>query len=76
MISEKTKKWLKAAGIRAGKTMAQAAVALLPAAAAITAVDWPTVIGTATLAGVASLLTSAATGLPEINTEKIEREEK
>ena len=71
MVSEKTRKWLKAAGIRAGKTMAQTAVALLPAAATITAVDWVTVIGTAALAGVVSLLTSVA-GLPEVK----EREEK
>lgn len=63
-ISEKTKKWLKAAGIRAVKTMAQTAVALLPAAATITQVDWLTVIGTAALAGVASVITSLA-GLPE-----------
>jgi len=69
MISEKTKKWLKAAGIRAGKTMAQTAVALLPAAATITAVDWVTVIGTAALAGIASLLTSVA-GLPEVKENK------
>ena len=64
-MNEKTKRWLKAAGIRAGKTMAQTAVALLPAAATITAVDWITVLGTAALAGVASLLTSIA-GLPEV----------
>ena len=69
MMNEKTKKWLKAAGVRAGKTMAQTAVALLPAAATITAVDWITVIGTAALAGVASLLTSVA-GLPEVKEEK------
>ncbi|MEY8283206.1 holin [Lachnospiraceae bacterium 50-23] len=56
--------WAKAAGIRAVKTMAQTAVAMLPAAAAITAVDWGTVIGTAALAGIASLLTSIG-GLPE-----------
>lgn len=64
-MSEKTKSWLKAAGIRAVKTTAQAAVALLPAAATISAVDWATVLGTAALAGVASLLTSLA-GLPEV----------
>ena len=69
MISEKTRKWLKAAGIRAGKTMAQTAVALLPAAATITAVDWVTVIGTAALAGIVSLLTSVA-GLPEVKENK------
>lgn len=67
-MSEKTKKWLKAAGIRALKTMAQTAVALLPAAATITQVDWLTVIGTAALAGVASVITSVA-GLPEVEEE-------
>ncbi len=64
-ISEKTKKWLKAAGIRAVKTMAQTVVALIPAAATITQVDWLTVIGTAALAGVTSVITSLA-GLPEL----------
>lgn len=67
-ISEKTKKWLKAAGIRAVKTMAQTVVALIPAAATITQVDWLTVIGTAALAGVASVITSLA-GLPEAKEE-------
>lgn len=57
--------WWKKAGVRAGKTMAQTALAMLPAAATITAVDWGTVIGTAALAGVASFLTSLA-GLPEL----------
>lgn len=65
-MSDKTKKWIKAAGVRAAKTMAQTAVAMLPAAATITAVDWRTVIGTALLAGVASILTSLA-GLPELD---------
>ena len=65
MISKKTRKWLKAAGIRAGKTMTQTAVALLPTAATITAVDWATVIGTVALVGIASLLTSVA-GLPDV----------
>ncbi|WP_148459013.1 holin [Anaerostipes faecis] len=58
------KKWGKAAGVRAVKTMAQTAVAMMPAAATITAVDWKTVAGTAVLAGVVSVLTSVA-GLPE-----------
>ena len=65
-MDEKMKKWLKAAGIRAGKTMAQSALAMLPAAATITEVNWAVVIGTAVLAGVASLLTSVA-GLPELD---------
>lgn len=60
-----TVQWVKAAGIRAIKTFAQSAIALLPAAAMITAVDWKTVLGTAALAAVASLLTSIA-GLPEV----------
>ena len=59
------KQWAKAAAVRAVKTMAQGAVALIPAAATITAVDWKVTIGTAALAGVASLLTSVA-GLPEV----------
>ena len=60
------KVWIKAAGIRAAKTMAQTAVALLPATATISAVDWKVVVGTAALAGVAPVLTSLA-GLPEID---------
>lgn len=64
-MSKKSKLWWKAAGIRAIKTVAQTAVAMLPAAATISAVDWRTVVGTAALAGVVSLLTSVA-GLPEI----------
>lgn len=62
------KLWLKAAGIRAVKTMAQTAVAMLPVAATIAEVDWLTVAGTAALAAVASLLTSLA-GLPEVKAE-------
>ncbi|WP_276855454.1 holin [Enterocloster lavalensis] len=65
-MSDKTKKWIKAAGVRAAKTMAQTAVAMLPVAATITAVDWQTVAGTAALAGVVSILTSLA-GLPELD---------
>ena len=53
------KEWARAAGVRAVKTMAQTAVAMLPAAATITAVDWKTVVGTAALAGVASILRRA-----------------
>jgi len=59
------KDWLRAAGIRALKTMAQTAVAMIPAAVTIMAVDWATVAGTALLAGVMSVLTSLG-GLPEV----------
>lgn len=63
--STDTKQWFKAAGIRAVKTTAQAAVALIPAAATIMQVDWATVAGTALLAGMVSMFTSIA-GLPEV----------
>ncbi len=63
--SVETKEWLRAAGVRAVKTVAQGALAMLPAKAAIYEVDWLVVGGTALLAGVASLLTSLA-GLPEV----------
>lgn len=59
------KEWMKAAGIRAVKTAAQTAVAMIPVAVTIAQVDWKTVIGTAALAGITSLLTSLA-GLPEV----------
>lgn len=61
-----SKEFWKATGIRALRTMAQTAVAMLPAAATITDVDWMVVAGTAALAGVTSILTSIATGLPEV----------
>ena len=61
-------RWLRAAGIRAVKTFAQTCVALIPAAATIVAVDWKTVLGTAALSAVASMLTSIA-GIPEVESE-------
>ena len=67
-MSNYFERWAKAAAIRALKTMAQTAVALLPASATISGVDWRVVIGTAALAGVASLLTSIK-GLPEVEGE-------
>lgn len=60
--------WGKAAGVRAVKTIAQTALAMIPTAATITAVDWKVVLGTAALAGIASLLTSVV-GLPELKKE-------
>lgn len=59
------KNFWKAAGFRALRTVCQAALAMIPAAATITAVDWLTVLSTAALAGIVSILTSVATGLPE-----------
>lgn len=64
------KKWAKAAGIRAIKTVSQAAVAAIGSATVLGQVDVKVVASTAVLAGVLSLLTSVA-GLPELDdTEK------
>lgn len=63
-ISEKSKKWLKCAGVRAVKTMAQTAIATIGSAAVISAVNWTVVVSATVLAGGLSLLTSVA-GLPE-----------
>ncbi len=57
--------WTKRAGVRAVKTVAQAAMAAIGAAAVMGEVDWKYVISTSALAGVLSLLTSVA-GLPEL----------
>ena len=58
------KLWFKCAGIRAIKTFAQTVVAMLPAAAMISEVNWVAVLSTAALAAIASLATSLA-GIPE-----------
>lgn len=73
-VSVNTAKWLKAAGVRAVKTMAQAAIAGIGTAAAIGEADWKYVASTAVLAGVLSILTSV-TGIPEVS-EETESEEK
>ncbi|MCQ4833114.1 MULTISPECIES: holin [Hungatella] len=65
-MNEKTKRWIKAAGIRAIKTMAQTAVATIGTAAVLGDVNGPMVISASVLAGVLSLLTSVA-GLPELD---------
>ncbi len=59
------KKWLKAAGIRALKTVAQSAIATIGTSAVISEVDWKIVVSASLLAGILSLLTSVA-GLPEV----------
>lgn len=60
--------WIKAAGVRAIKTVAQTAVATIGTAAAMGEVNWVMVGSAAALAGVLSLLTSVA-GLPEVAAE-------
>ena len=64
-MKEKTKNWIKAATVRAVKTVAQTAVATIGTAAALGSVDWVLVGSSAALAGLLSLLTSVA-GLPEV----------
>ena len=63
------KEWIKCAGIRAIKTVAQTAVATIGTAVAMGDVNWVLVGSASALAGVLSLLTSVA-GLPEVNNEK------
>ncbi len=65
-MSNKTKAWFKAAGVRAIKTVAQTAIATIGTSAALGDVNWIVVASTAALAGVLSLLTSLA-GLPELD---------
>ena len=66
---DKFKIWIKAAGVRAIKTTAQTAIALIPAGVTINEVSWQVVVSTSILSGILSLLTSIA-GLPEIENER------
>ena len=65
MLKYNFKDWIKAAGIRAIKTVAQTAVATIGTAVAMGNVDWIMVASASALAGIVSLLTSVA-GLPEL----------
>lgn len=65
MSSDKTKKWIKAAGVRAVKTMAQTFIATIGSAAVLAAVDWKVVVSATVLSGILSVATSVA-GLPEV----------
>lgn len=64
-----SKKWWRAAIVRALRTVAQAAAGLLPAAVTVEQVDWRLVAGSALLAGLVSLLTSLG-GLPEADIQE------
>lgn len=63
------KKWFKAAGIRALKTVAQTAIATIGTSAMLSDVNWVAVVSAAAVAGILSLLTSLA-GLPEAQVGK------
>lgn len=64
MKKEKVLKWLKCAGVRALRTVAQTAIATIGTSALIDEVNWITVASASALAGILSMLTSLA-GLPE-----------
>ena len=61
--------WVKKAGVRAVKTVAQTFVATVGTTAVLSAVDWKMVVSASVLAGILSLATSVA-GLPEVEVEK------
>ncbi len=65
-MKNKMIKWVKAAAVRALKTIAQTAVATIGTSAMMASVNWKVVISASLLAGILSVLTSLA-GLPEIN---------
>lgn len=66
----KTTEFIKAAAIRAVRTMAQTAVAMIGSATLITDVNWRVIISASVLSGLLSVLTSVITGLPEVNENK------
>lgn len=68
------KTWFKAAGVRAVRTMAQTAAALIGTSLVLSEVDWVTVASASVLAGLLSILTSVA-GLPEVQLEEGEADE-
>lgn len=69
-ISVSTKEWWKAAGVRAIKTIAQAAIGAIGAGTMISSIDWKVVVSTAIVAGILSLLTSVA-GIPEVESKEV-----
>lgn len=68
-----SKKWWKAAGVRALKTICQTAIATIGTAVVLEEVNWLMVLSASLLAGFLSLLTSLA-GLPEVKEEEMEVE--
>ena len=68
LLNVDTKKWLKAARVRALKTVAQTFIATVGTSAVMNAVDWKMVISASVLAGIVSIATSVA-GIPEVKEE-------
>ena len=68
--SVNTRKWMVNAGIRAVKTMAQTAVAVMGTSTVLSAIDWRMVLSSAIVAGIVSILTSVA-GLPEADRKSV-----
>lgn len=64
-MKTKTKKWFKAAGVRAIKTIAQTAVSLVGVGTVMSDINWLIVLSASALSGILSLLTSLA-GIPEV----------
>ena len=65
-MKQNLKEWMKCAGIRAIKTIAQSAIALIGVGTVMSDVDWLMVASASLLSGILSILTSVA-GLPELN---------
>lgn len=70
-MNKKQITWLKAAGTRAIKTVAQTAIATIGTTALLTDVNWYVVLSASALAGLLSILTSVA-GLPEVDEKEVE----
>jgi hypothetical protein len=68
-VSVNTKRWLKAAGVRAVKTMAQTALSMLTVGQAVMEVNWVNVLSVTATAGIISILTSIG-GIPEVTEEE------
>ena len=73
-VSVNTKEWIKKAGVRAVKTMAQTFIATIGAASIMSEVDWIVVASATALSGILSIATSIA-GIPEVPAEETEKEE-
>lgn len=71
-VSVDTQKWLRSAGIRAVKTMAQTAVSVITVGSTVASVDWKLAVSSAVVAGVISILTSVA-GIPEVKCDDDEK---